>query len=147
MDKIIQNEKYETLKLKKQICFPLYAAAKEIIKRYTPVLDELNLTHTQYITLMVLWERDGVTVKELGQKLFLDSGTLTPVLKSMEQKGYLKRQRVEGDERSVRIFLTDDGVALKDKALDVPQKIAACVKLSPEEAMTLYQLLYKILNQ
>ena len=146
MDKIIQKEKYETLKLENQICFPLYAAAKEIIKRYKPVLDEFDLTYTQYITLMVLWQGDGVTVKELGQKLFLDSGTLTPVLKSMEQKGYLKRQRAEGDERSVRIFLTDDGVALKDRALDVPQKIAASVNLSSDEATTLYRLLYKILN-
>jgi len=146
MDKIIQKEKYETLKLENQICFPLYAAAKEIIKRYKPVLDEFDLTYTQYITLMVLWQSDGVTVKELGQKLFLDSGTLTPVLKSMEQKGYLKRQRAEGDERSVRIFLTDDGVALKDRALDVPQKIAASVNLSSDEATTLYRLLYKILN-
>ncbi len=146
MNRIIQKEKYETLKLENQICFPLYAAAKEIIKRYKPVLDEFNLTYTQYITLMVLWQSDGVTVKELGQKLFLDSGTLTPVLKSLELKGYLKRQRAEGDERSVRIFLTDDGVALKDRALDVPQKIAASVNLSSDEATTLYRLLYKILN-
>ena len=143
----MQNDKYETLKLENQLCFPLYAAAKEIIKKYTPVLDELNLTYTQYITLMVLWERDGVTVKELGQKLFLDSGTLTPVLKSLEHKGYLKRQRAEGDERSVIVLLTDEGTALKDKALCVPEKISACVRLSPDEAMTLYNLLYKILRQ
>ena len=140
------DNKYEALKLKNQLCFPLYAAAKEIIKKYTPVLDKYNLTYTQYIALMVLWEEDGLTVKALGQKLFLDSGTLTPVLKSLEQKGYVTRRRAEGDERSVKIFLTEEGSELKDRALNIPQEISACVNLSPEEATTLYDLLYKLLQ-
>ena len=143
----MNNDKYEALKLKNQLCFPLYAAAKEVVKKYTPALETLDLTYTQYIALMVLWEDDGLTVKVLGQKLFLDSGTLTPVLKSLEQKGYVTRRRAEDDERSVKIFLTEAGTVLKDKAISVPEKISCCVNLSPEETKTLYALLYKILNQ
>ena len=141
------GDKFDCLKISNQLCFPLYAAAKEIVKRYTPVLEELDLTYTQYITLLVIWEYDGLSVKDLGAKLFLDSGTLSPVLKSLEQKKYVVRKRDEDDERCVKVYLTDAGIALKDKALSVPEKIAACVRLSPEEATALYGILYKILGR
>ena len=139
-------EKYDALKLENQLCFPLYAAGKEIVKKYVPVLDKLGLTYTQYIAMMVLWQGDGISVKELGSKLFLDSGTLTPLLKSMEKKGFVKRQRSEADERVVSIYLTEEGRELREKALCVPEKVGKCVKLSSDEAMQLYTLLYKLLG-
>ena len=142
MDKDI----YEGLKLKNQLCFPLYVAAKEIVKKYSPHLSELDLTYTQYITLLALWENDGESVKSLGEKLYLDSGTLTPLLKSLERKGYVSRSRNKSDERSLTVSLTDKGKALKEKAVFVPQKMAKCVSLSPEEVQTLYTLLYKIVG-
>ncbi|MDI3536001.1 MAG: MarR family transcriptional regulator, organic hydroperoxide resistance regulator [Eubacteriaceae bacterium] len=136
----------ESLKLKNQLCFPLYAAAKEVVRQYKPLLDHLGLTYTQYITLMVLWEHESINVKSLGQYLYLDSGTLTPLLKRLEQSGYLVRVRSKEDERSVMITLTDAGKALKKEALSIPEQIVSCLPLSPEEAQTLYQLLYKILD-
>lgn len=139
-------DKYDCLKLGNQLCFPLYAAGREVVKKYHPLLEEINLTYTQYITLMVLWEKDGISVKELGEKLMLDSGTLTPLLKSMEKKGFVNRRRSEEDERVVFACLTEDGKALREKALDIPGKVAGCVNLTPEEAGTLYKLLYKILK-
>lgn len=140
------NDKYEALKLENQLCFPLYACSKEVIKRYRPYLDELDLTYTQYIAMMVFWEEKKCSVKELGKKLFLDSGTLTPVLKSLEAKGYVKRQRSVEDERVLEVAITDAGEALKEKAVTIPGKIAGCVKLQAEEAAVLYQLLYKVLG-
>ena len=101
----MSNSKYDALKLENQLCFPLYAAAREVVKRYRPYLDELDLTYTQYITMMVMWEQKEITVKALGEKLFLDSGTMTPVLKSLEAKGYVVRKRSTTDERSVSVFL------------------------------------------
>ena len=140
-------DKYDSLKLENQICFPLYAAAKEIVRKYTPILEELNLTYTQYIAMLVLWEKEEVSVKELGEKLYLDSGTLTPVVKSLEQKGFVTRKRASSDERVLLVRLTEKGTALKEKALSIPQKISSsCVALSPEEAAVLYKLLYKILG-
>jgi DNA-binding MarR family transcriptional regulator len=139
-------EKYDVLKLDNQLCFPLYAAGKEIVKKYVPVLDKLGLTYTQYLAMMVLWDGDGISVKELGSKLFLDSGTLTPLLKSMEKKGFVIRRRNEADERVVSIFLTDEGRNLREKALHVPETVGKCAKLSPDEAKQLYALLYKLLN-
>ena len=136
---------YEQLKLSNQLCFPLYACAKEIVRQYKPHLDRLDLTYTQYITMMVLWERGTVNVKELGECLYLDSGTLTPLLKKLEAKGYLTRRRSEADERSVVIQLTDAGMALADAAAEIPQAVGTAVRLSPEEAMQLYGLLYKVL--
>ena len=100
------DKKYDALKLENQLCFPLYAAAREVVKRYRPYLDELDITYTQYITMMVMWEQKEITVKALGEKLFLDSGTMTPVLKSLESKGYVLRKRSTKDERSVSDFLT-----------------------------------------
>lgn len=141
-------DKYDALKLENQLCFPLYAAAKEIVRKYKPILDELDLTYTQYIAMMVLWENEEISVKELGEKLYLDSGTLTPLLKSMEKKGYVSRKRLSTDERVLVIGLTEEGKALRDKALFVPQKVvSSCIALSPEEAALLYKLLYKILGE
>ena len=141
------EEKYNALLLDHQLCFPLYACARETIKLYKPFLDELDLTYTQYITMMVLWERNAVSVKELGEALYLDSGTLTPLLKKMEAKGLLTRRRSPEDERSLIVTLTDKGRALRDKALDVPAKMSRCVVLSREESLELYRLLYKLLKQ
>lgn len=138
-------DQYEALRLENQLCFPLYAASREVIKRYHPYLTKLGLTYTQYIAMMVLWADQAVSVKELGQKLFLDSGTLTPVLKSLEEKGYVKRRRSFEDERVLIVEITEAGEKLKEQAVSVPEKIAGCVRLDTEEAMQLYRLLYKIL--
>ena len=140
------GDKYDCLKISKQLCFPLYACSKEIVKRYKPYLDPLDLTYTQYITMMIIWEEKEITVKALGDKLYLDSGTLTPVLKKLEQKGYVKRSRSKDDERNLIITLTDEGLELKKQACKIPAKMGQCVKLSPEEAEQLYTLLYKILG-
>ena len=137
---------YEVLKLKNQLCFPLYATAKEVVKRYRPYLDDVDLTYTQYIVMMVAWEKGTVSVKELGESLFLDSGTLTPVLKSLEQKGFVKRERNASDERVLDVSLTEQGVRLKDRALSVPEKMAGCVCLTAEESAELYRILYKLLR-
>lgn len=142
----MDNAKYEALKLGNQLCFPLYAASREVIKQYRPYLDALDLTYTQYIAMMVFWEEGKLSVKELGKRLFLDSGTLTPVLKSLEAKGYVTRSRCAEDERVVMAEITKKGEELKDLALSVPQSVAGCVKLEPEEAMQLYMLLYKVLG-
>ena len=138
---------YDSLKLGNQICFPLYACSKEIIKKYKPFLDPLGLTYTQYITLMALWEENDVTVKALGERLYLDSGTLTPLLKKMEVQGLVIRERSPRDERNVCIRLTEKGLALKDKALAVPKQIGSCISLSNEEMTLLRQMLNKILKQ
>lgn len=143
----MESGKYDSLKLESQLCFPLYVCSKEIIRRYKPYLDELDLTYTQYITMMVLWDRKKVNVKDLGACLFLDSGTLTPVLKKLEAKGYLIRARSTEDERNLQIMITEEGEKLKKRAVSVPKKMSRCVNLNPEEAMQLYQLLYKILRQ
>lgn len=140
------DKKYDALKLENQLCFPLYACSREIIKQYKPFLDEIDLTYTQYIAMMVLWEKESVTVKELGEALYLDSGTLTPLLKKMEAKGLITRRRSEEDERSLIVRLTEEGEALKDQALAVPYKMSGCVRLEPEEAQDLYRILYKLLR-
>ena len=138
--------KYDALKLENQLCFPLYAASREIIKRYKPHLDKLDLTYTQYITMMVLWEKQQISVKELGEILYLDSGTLTPVLKKLEAKGYITRHRSEKDERVLIVSVTDEGTRLRDEALTVPQAVGRCVKLKKDEADALYKLLYTLIN-
>lgn len=139
-------DNYDCLKLENQLCFPLYAASKEVIRKYKPFLDELNITYTQYITLMVLWENNNINVKELGEKLFLDSGTLTPLLKNLEQKGYIVRKRSNHDERNLIVSLTKDGIKLREKAKDIPSKIGKCINLNYDESLKLYEILYKILN-
>ncbi len=141
------DKQYDTLKLSHQLCFPLYAASKEVVKRYKPFLDELDLTYTQYIAMMVLWEHPTISAKDMGEQLFLDSGTLTPVLKSLEAKGYVVRRRSDEDERVLMCSLTPTGLALRDKATSVPPRIAACIHLLPEEGIALYSLLYKILGK
>ena len=142
----MSKPEYDALKLENQLCFPLYACSKEVIKRYRPYLDALDLTYTQYIAMMVFWEEKQLSVKALGQKLFLDSGTLTPVLKSLENKGYVCRERLAKDERVVIAKITAEGEALKEKAALIPEKMAKCVSLNQEEAKELYRLLYKILG-
>lgn len=140
-----ENERYEALRLYNQLCFPLYACAKEIVRRYKPFLDEIDLTYTQYIVMMVLWEEREINVKELGSRLYLDSGTLTPVLKRLEQKGLITRQRDDKDERVLIVSITKEGDELKDKAVEIPIKMAGCVSLEPQDAAELYGLLHKLL--
>lgn len=141
-----QSSKYDCLLLKNQLCFPLYAASREILRKYTPLLKELDLTYTQYIVMMVLWEEKELKVTELGSRLFLDTGTLSPLLKSMEKKNLLRRTRSKSDERIVMVAITEEGQALREKACTVPQQIGGCVNLNQEEAECLYKLLYKIIN-
>ena len=139
-------DKYDCLKLSNQLCFPLYACSKEITKKYQPLLKKLNLTYTQYIAMMFLWEHKKSNVKELGKALYLDSGTLSPLLKTLESKGYITRSRDNNDERNLVIELTKKGKDLKESATNVPSNIAKCVNLSAEEAQMLYNILYKILK-
>ncbi len=140
------DKKYDPLKLENQLCFPLYACSREIIKKYRPLLEKLDLTYTQYIAMMVLWENRKLSVKELGKKLYLDSGTLTPVLKSLEAKGFVSRNRSTEDERVLMVEITKKGDALKEKAISVPQELGKCIVLSPDEAACLYKILYKLLD-
>ena len=139
------EDKYEKIKLKNQLCFPIYLCSKEIIRKYTPVLDKLNLTYTQYIVMMYFWENKQSNVKELGKTLLLDSSTLTPLLKKLEAKGYLTRKKSTIDERNLVLELTELGESLKDEALIVPDEIGKCINLDENEAKTLYNLLYKVL--
>ena len=136
----------EAMKLVNQLCFPLYAAARHVTGLYTPVLKPLGLTYTQYIVFLVLWEKDGLPVGELGEKLLLDNGTLSPLLKKLEQAGYVRRERSREDERVVVVTLTEAGRALQEKAKDVPAKVAGCLDLPPEKAQALYGLLYELLE-
>ena len=136
----------DSLKLENQLCFPLYACAKEIVRRYTPILEKLDLTYTQYIVMMVMWEQKEINVKKLGECLFLDSGTLTPLLKKLENKGYISRKRSTDDERNLITSITDKGMKLRLKAKDVPMEMGKCINLSKDEAMQLYKTLYKILE-
>ena len=140
------SDKYDCLKLKSQLCFPLYACSKEIIRRYKPFLDKFDLTYTQYITMMALWENESMNVRELGLVLFLDSGTLTPVLKKLESNGYLERKRSKEDERNLIVTVTEKGWELREEALSIPGSMSSCVNLEPEEASELYRLLYKVLG-
>ena len=140
------SDKYDVLKLENQLCFPLYACAKEVVKRYTPFLDEIDLTYTQYITMMVLWEHKEMSVKELGSYLLLDSGTLTPVLKKLEQKAYITRARDKKDERVLKVTITEDGEALKEKAVEIPAKIGACVSLPMEDVRELFRMLHGLME-
>ncbi|SEF66557.1 transcriptional regulator, MarR family [Eubacterium ruminantium] len=138
--------RYDCLKLENQLCFPLYACSKEVIRKYKPLLDRLDLTYTQYIAMMVLWDKKHTNVKEMGKALFLDSGTLTPLLKKLEQKGYLERHRMETDERNLMVSITKKGMDLREEAVKIPEQIGSCICLKSEEAMQLYELLYKVLS-
>ena len=139
------SETYDALKLENQLCFPLYAASREVVKHYRPFLAPLGITYTQYLVLMVLWEYGTASAKELGKRLLLDSGTLTPVLKSLEQKGLVTRFRSDQDERVLIVELTDKGDKLRDKALGVPSGIASCIQIDAGEAAELKRLLDKLL--
>ena len=139
-------DKYDCLKLENQLCFPLYACAKEDVRHYKPFLDKLDLTYTQYIVMMVLWEKKSVNVKTLGENLYLDSGTLTPLLKRLETKGLIRRARSHSDERALDVSITEKGEALREDALDIPQEINACMQLQKDEIHALYTLLYKTLD-
>lgn len=136
----------DPLKLENQLCFPLYASAKEVVRLYAPLLKELDLTYTQYIAMMVLWQERELTVKELGRRLFLDAGTLSPMLKKMAERGLVQRRRDPEDERSVLLTVTEAGMALRGRAEAIPPKIGSCIPLTAEEARLLYGLLYKILD-
>jgi len=142
----MSESNYDALKIENQICFPLYACSREIIKQYKPFLEEIDLTYTQYIAMMVLWEHKIMNVKAMGEILFLDSGTLTPVLKKLESKGFVTRQRSTADERNLVVTITKAGEQLKEKAVTVPAEIAKCSNLEPEEAAMLYRILYKMLG-
>ena len=142
----MEYDYHEAMKLDNQLCFPLYAAARNVTGMYTPWLKPLGLTYTQYIVFLVLWEKDGVSVTEIGEKLMLDNGTLSPLLKKMEQAGYVERRRSRGDDRVVEITLTEAGRALQEKAKDIPGNVAGCIELPPEQARMLYTLLYELLG-
>ena len=136
----------DSLKLENQLCFPLYAVSKEVIRKYKPILEKLDLTYTQYITMMVLWEHNNINVKTLGEILYLDSGTLTPVLNKLEYKNYIKKTSNDKDKRNLIISITEEGKKLKEKAKVVPTEIGKCINLTQEESYTLYKLLYKMLS-
>jgi len=135
------EDRYACLRLENQLCFPLYACAKEVVRRYRPMLDELGITYTQYIAMMALWEHHSMSVKDLGALLCLDSGTLTPLLKKLEEKGFVERSRDIKDERVLIVTVTDSGMELREKALSVPGAIASCIPLSLEDATTLARIL------
>lgn len=140
------SDKYDAIKIDNQLCFPLYACAKEIVRRYKPFLDEIDLTYTQYIAMMVLWEEKEINVKALGKRLYLDSGTLTPLLKRLEQKNLISRQRDSRDERNLIVRLTTEGERLKEKAVEIPYKMAGCVKLDENDAAVLYRILHEMMQ-
>jgi len=143
----MDNKEKEMMKLENQLCFPLYAAARSVTGLYTPWLKQLGLTYTQYITFLVLWEKDGITVGEICDRLMLDNGTVSPLLKKMEGAGYITRSRSTEDDRVVVITLTEQGRAMQDKAKDIPEKVGGCIDLSPEKAIKLYELLYELLGK
>ena len=144
--KEMQPGEYDCLRLENQLCFPLYACSKEVVRTYQPFLHELDLTYTQYITLMVLWEKKEVNVKEIGEKLYLDSGTLTPLLKKLEAKGYIKRTRSKLDERNVLIKITPEGEDLRRQALSVPSSMSRCIQLPMEDAVELRRILTEMME-
>ncbi len=132
-------DKYDVLKLDNQLCFPLYACGKEITRLYKPFLDEIGLTYTQYISMMVIWEEKKLTLKRFGDRIFLDSGTLTPLVRKLEEKGYVQRKKDEHDDRNLMIEVTEKGLDLRDKALSVPSRVASCIKLEENEAIVFFE--------
>ena len=136
-----------SLKLSNQLCFPLYAAAKSVISKYTPVLKPFDLTYTQYIALLVIFEEKEVSIKDLGEKLFLDSGTISPLIKKLENKGYIKKKRLSKDERIVKVTLTKEGEQLEKELRVVPPQVGKCINLAPKDVITLYTLLQKLLGK
>lgn len=147
MEQTLTTEGYESLRLENQLCFPLYACAKEVVRQYRKPLEALNLTYTQYIVMMVFWEFGGMTEGELGRKVHLDSGTLAPLLKRLEKQGLVERIRPDSNERKLFVSLTEKGEALKEKATAVPIAMRGCIDLSPEELIQLKYLLDKALSK
>lgn len=139
-------DKYDSLKLENQLCFRLYASSREVIKKYKPILDEYNLTYTQYLTMLVLWEEEKVTVKGIGQKLHLDSGTLTPLIKKLEKMNLVMKYRSADDDRVVIVELTEEGKELKEKMVDVPKKAFCSLGLEKEEVIKLRKNLDDLLE-
>lgn len=145
-DKKVTKDRYESIRLKKQLCFPLYACSKEIIRQYRKPLEKLGLTYTQYVVMMVLWEDGGMTEGDLGKKVYLDSGTLAPLLKRMEKQGIINRVRPDDNERKLFISLTEKGEAMKEQALDVPKAMNGCIDLTENELKKLKRLLDKAVS-
>ena len=143
----MEYDHHEAMRLANQLCFPLYAASRNVIALYTPWLKPLGLTYTQYITMLVLWEKDGITVGELCERLMLDNGTVSPLLKKLQEAGFIRKDRSGTDDRVVVITLTQEGRALQEKAKDVPAGVAGCIDLPPEKAQALYALLYELLDR
>lgn len=139
------ESKYDSLKLENQLCFPIYLCSKEIIRRYTPFLEKLDLTYTQYIVMMYFWEKEKSNVKEISKSLLIDSGTLTPLLKKLEKKGYIKRVRSTIDERNLEVTITEKGMNLREEALSVPKNMKECIQLEEKDAKTLYKIMYQLL--
>jgi DNA-binding MarR family transcriptional regulator len=142
-----EEHRYDCLLLENQLCFPLYAVSKEIIRRYQPMLDELDLTYTQYIVMMVLWQEKRINVKDLGERLYLDSGTLTPLLKKLEKKEYITREHDAADERLLFARITPKGEVLRERALTIPKRMGECIKLNARDSHRLYNILYRILDR
>ena len=138
---------YDILKLDNQLCFPLYACSRKVVGLYTPYLKELGITYTQYLVFLVLWEKDHISVGDLCQRLYLDTGTVTPLLKKMEKEGYISRVRKKEDERIVIVTLTEKGLSLRDRAALIPAQIGQKLLLEEKDAANLYELLYKVLEQ
>lgn len=142
----MSHDYHEAMKLDNQLCFPLYAAARKVTNLYTPHLKPLGLTYTQYIVFLVLWEHDGIPVGEICDRLMLDNGTLSPLLKKMEQAGYVVRERSKADDRVVIISLTEEGKQLQKRARDIPAAVGSCIDLPADKAGELYMLLYELLG-
>ena len=142
-----ENNTYDSLKLENQLCFPLYAASRKVISKYQPYFKPLGITYTQYLVFMVLWEDDDLSVGDICEKLYLDSGTITPLLKKMEEKGWIKRSRMKFDERIVHVSLTGDGRAMKAKCKDIPAQLGSCIRLDPEDAKALHRILYQLIEE
>lgn len=139
------ESKYDSLSLKNQLCFPIYLCSKEIVRKYNNILKKFDLTYTQYIVMMYFWEKNKSNVKDLSKTILIDSSTLTPLLRNLEKKEYLKREKSSNDERNLEISLTKKGLMLRDKVLEVPNEIGKCINLNKEETETLYKLIYKTL--
>lgn len=140
------EDKYEAIKLKNQLCYPIYLCAKEIVNRYSPFLDKLDLTYTQYVVMMYFWEKKSSNIKEISRTLLLDPSTLTPLLKKLEKKEYLSREACESDKRNAILSITEKGEALKDEAVKIPEQMGRCIDLSEEEIKCFYSILNKIIS-
>ena len=141
-------DKYDCLKIENQLCFPLYVASKEVIRKYKPILDQFDLTYTQYIAMMVIWEENQIKVTELGNRLYLDTGTISPLIRKLKDKQYITITRDINDERVQIINLTEQGAKLREQAVQIPNEMmkSNCINLSKEEAIELKRLLEKVIN-